>query len=264
MTTEGPTTGPERQEPDGPARDETVVVAGADLRRRRFRARVRRLRPVLYAGGAAVLVLALVWLVLFSSVLTVRRVVVTGTGTLSDARITAAAKVPLHEQLVKVDLAAVQARVEAIPAVRSAAVSRSWPHAITIAVTERVPIAVVDRGTVLQAVDADGVLFGHYGHPPADLPVVRTEPDVKAAALAEAAKVVTSLRRDIAARVQHVDVASADEITLRLDGGLTVVWGSADSSAAKAEVLAVLLGHVTKKDPVSVIDVSVPGRPTTK
>lgn len=260
MTVTDPTsTGSRAGEPE-----ETVLVAGREFARRRLRARLRRLRPFLIGALAVVLVVTLTWLVFFSSVLTVRGVRVTGNATVGAARIERAAQVPLDRQLVRVDLAAIQARVESIPAIASAQVSRSWPHTIKIAVTERVPIAVVDRGTGLQAVDVNGVLFGSYAHAPADLPVVRTEPDIKAAALAEAAQVVTSLRRDIAAKVEHVDVASVDSIDLRLAGGLTVLWGSADDSADKAEVLAALLAHVTKKDPVSVIDVRVPGRPTTK
>lgn len=243
--------------------DVTVVVAGRDFARRRLRARIRRLRPVLYAAVALVVVVTLIWLVFFSSVLTVRSVKVTGNGTIGTARIERAAQVPMDEQLIHVDLAAIQARVESIPAVESAAVSRSWPHAITIRVTPRVPIAIVDRGTGLQAVDAHGVLFGTYQHAPADLPVLRTEPNVTAAALAEAAQVVISLPGSIAGRVEHVDAESPDEITLHLSGGVTVVWGSSQDSSAKAEVLAALLAHVTKKHPVSRINVTVPGKPTT-
>ncbi|RNL64998.1 FtsQ-type POTRA domain-containing protein [Nocardioides marmoriginsengisoli] len=248
--------------------DVTVMVAGPDFARRRLRARLRRWRPFLITGLVVVLVATAVWLIWFSSVVTVRDVEVTGNSAVGTARIERVAQVPLDRQLVRVDLGAIQARVEAIPAIRTVAVSRSWPHGIKIEVTERVPIAVVSRGTGLQAVDDDGVLFGSYARPPADLPLVRTDPNVKAAALAEAARVIRSLRSDIAASVEDVDVASIDKISLRLTGGITVVWGSADSSAAKAEVLAVLL-RTAKKDRgpnggISEIDVSVPGRPTTR
>jgi cell division protein FtsQ len=108
-------------------------------------------------------------------------------------------------------------------------------------------------------VDSDGVLFGHYDTRPADLPLVRTAPDVKSDALAEAARVVTSLRSDIAAKVDLVEVETIDRIRLELAGGRTVMWGSAEDSAEKAEVLAVLLGRDARQ-----IDVSVPGRPTTR
>jgi cell division protein FtsQ len=240
----------------------TVMVAGSDFARRRLRARLRRLRPYLLVALVVIVVATAVWLVYFSSAVTVRKVEVDGNSAVSTQRIERIARVPLDRQLVRVDLAAIQARVEAIPAVRTVSVSRSWPHSIKITVTERVPIAVVSRGTGLQAVDIDGVLFGSYAKPPPDLPVVRTDPNVKAAALAESARVVRSLRPDIAAKVEDVDVESVDQITLSLTGGTTVVWGSADFSDEKAEVLAILLRG--KKNKFSEIDVSVPGRPTTK
>ncbi|HEX4189758.1 MAG TPA: FtsQ-type POTRA domain-containing protein [Marmoricola sp.] len=256
------------EDEQGTADDETVVVSAPDLRRRRSRARLRRLRgavtgrfrPVVYVAVLAAIALVAVWLVMFSSVVTVRGVDVTGNSTVPVARIKSIARVPIGRPLARVDLAAIQARVETIPAIAAAAVSRSWPHTIHITITERVAVAVVNRGAGLQAIDASGILFGRYASAPANLPLVKTAPNVKAAALAEVAKVVTSLRPDIAADVDHVDVATVDQISLAMHGGVTVEWGSAAGSADKAEVLAVLL----KQKGVHLIDVSVPGRPTTR
>ncbi|MGO4256297.1 cell division protein FtsQ/DivIB [Marmoricola sp. RAF53] len=239
--------------------EETVTLASREFRRRRFSARLRRWRPFLLAGLAVVLLATGIWLVFFSSAMTVRGVQVTGNTTLSATRVEAVAGAPLGKPLARADLGAIQARVEALPAVRSASVSRSWPHTVHVDVVERTPVAVVNRGSGLQAVDDQGVLFGRYASQPADLPLVRTAPDVKADALAEAARVVGSLRSDIAARVDFIDVQTIDRIRLRLDDGRVVSWGSAEHSAQKAEVLAVLLQQKAQE-----IDVSVPGRPTTR
>jgi cell division protein FtsQ len=239
--------------------EETVTVAGREFVRRRWARRLRRLRPFLYAALVLALVVGGVWLVFFSSVVTVREVAVRGNQTVSAVRVRAVAKAPLGRQLARVDLGAIQARVETIPAVKSVSVSRSWPHTVAISITERTPVAVVDRGAGLQAVDQDGVLFGGYARKPDDLPLVVTAPDVKAEALAEAAHVVASLRSDIASKVDRVEVETVDRIRLHLAGGRTVMWGSAEESGQKAAVLAVLLGRDAQE-----IDVSVPGRPTTR
>jgi cell division protein FtsQ len=243
--------------------DETVLISAPDFARRRVRARlrgrIRGLRPLWVAVLVLIAALVGIWLVYFSSFVAVRGVEVSGNTTISRAEIVSVAQAPIGRPLARVDLAAIQARVESLPAVGSASVSRSWPHTIHIAIVERIPVAVVSRGAGLQAVDASGVLFGHYGTRPAGLPLVRTAPDVRADALAEVAKVVGSLRPDIAARVAFIDVQTIDAITLRMKNGVTVLWGSADSSEQKAEVLAVLL-----KQRVHDIDVSVPGRPTTR
>jgi cell division protein FtsQ len=241
--------------------EQTVAVATPDFNRRRWTARLRRWRPFLTAALVVVLVVTGVWLVFFSSVVTVRGVEVVGNQTVSEQRIATAARAPIGTPLARADLAAVQARVEAIPAVKSVSVSRSWLHTIRIEVTERVPVAVVSRGAGLQAVDLDGVLFGSYPREPKGLPLIRTEPGVTAEVLAEAAKVVQSLRSDIAAKVRYIDVTSLDKITLRLTHGPRVLWGSADDSAEKAQVLAVFLKRTPK---VTEIDVSVPGKPITR
>ena len=66
-------------------------------------------------------------------------------------------------------------------------------------------------------------------------------PDTADEALAEAGRVIGSLPAGIAARVDTVEVSSVDKIQLVLGNGRRVLWGSAEDSGQKAEVLAVLL-----------------------
>jgi cell division protein FtsQ len=252
--TSGRTAPPPSSGPD----EETVRIARKDFRRRRRAGRWRRARALVVAVLVLAVLAASVWLVYFSSYVTVRAVDVTGTQGLGEHKVERAAEVPTGAPLARVDLDAVRARVESIASVRRAEVSRSWPHTVHIAVTERTPLAVVDRGDGLQALDDEGVLFGHYGTRPRRLPLVRTEPDTRTE-VRESARVIEALPAHVAARVDVVEVASVDEITLDLHNGRKVVWGSAEDSDQKAEVLAVLL-----KRPANQIDVSVPGRPTTR
>ena len=53
---------------------------------------------------------------------------------------------------------------------------------------------------------------------------------------------------------------AVDRITLTLEGGRTLVWGSAEESELKAEVAAALFASVEAE----VYDVSAPRHPTTK
>lgn len=240
-----------------------VKQTAADLEERREATRRqrkwRRVRRIIYAVLALVLAIVLAWLVWFSDVLVAKQVKVTGNATVSQLRVQRVAQVPMGKQLMRLDLQAIRARVETMPAVRSANVSRSWPQSVSIEVVERQPVAVINRGSGLQAMDEQGVLFRRYPERPKDLPLVRTEPDTKTEALVEAGKVIGALPPDIAKRVDFVEVKTIDQISLRLRNGRVVVWGSAAQSADKADVLAVLI----KKD-VREIDVSVPGRPTTR
>ncbi|MGE3596741.1 MAG: cell division protein FtsQ/DivIB, partial [Dehalococcoidia bacterium] len=62
-------------------------------------------------------------------------------------------------QLWEIDDAAIERSVAAIPGVKSAEVSRSWPNHVTIAVEERLPAAVWRLGAVELVVDGEGYVL---------------------------------------------------------------------------------------------------------
>ncbi len=245
-----------------PDQEDTVRIATDAFRRRRRAGRWRVVRRV----AAALVVLAVLagagWLVLYSDYVTAERVEVSGTTTVPDVRVRRAADVPTGTPLARVDLGGVRARVEAIPAVRSVEVSRGWPHAIRIRVQEREPVGVIERGGRLQALDAAGVLFGGFDARPRRLPLVVAGDDADSEALTEAGKVLASLPGGVLRRVDTVQVSSPDDVRLQLRGGPRVLWGSAESSTQKAEVLAAMMRHAARG--VQEVDVSVPDRPTTR
>lgn len=229
--------------------------------RRQWARRWRNWRVLLV--GALVVVLLGVggWFVLFSDTLSVRGVEVSGTRTLADDRVREVAEVPTGGPLATVDLDAISFRVRALAVVKSAEVSRKWPDRVLIELVERTPVAVVEIGGRLHSLDEEGVVFGSYRRPPADLPRVRAGADVGANALAEGAQVVAALPDDLAAQVDHARVETADLVLLQLRDGREVRWGSADQSEQKAEVLVQLLAA---RPGASTYDVSVPGQPTVK
>ncbi|SED31399.1 cell division protein FtsQ [Nocardioides exalbidus] len=228
--------------------------------RRQWARRWLSLRYVL----ALLLVLALVgggiYLVFFSSALQVKKVQVVGNSLLSDDRVREFADVPMGEQLALVDLDRASARVGALAEVKSVDVTRSWPDGVRIEVVERTPVAVVELGGRLRGLDADGVVFREYKAAPKGMPRIRPGAAAGTDALKEAATVVSALPKDLAARVDHVEVATVDQITLVLRDQRQVLWGSAEDSATKAEVLDGLLAAVQAQS----YDVSVPGNPTTR
>ncbi len=242
--------------PPGDEEDEHTIRQA----RRRFARRQWARRWLAWRSVAVVLLVlgavgVLLWLVFFSSVLAVSGVKVDGTAVLDPRTVRRVAAVPRGTPLATVDLDAITARVEGLAAVQSVDVSRAWPNKVRILVREREAVAVVDRDGKLRGLDEDGVLFRGYLSRP-DLPVIRMAPGTRADALAEAARVAGSLPGDLSARVRYVEVRTVDTISLRLRNGRTVLWGSADDSAEKARVLAVLLPRKA-----SLYDVSVPGQP---
>ncbi len=135
------------------------------------------------------------------------KVEVEGNRLLGPDRVRTVADVPMGEQLALVDLEAISRRVAALAEVADVDVTRTWPDGIRIDVVERTAIAVVELGGRLRGLDADGVVFRDYRAAPKGMPRVRPAPRPGTDALAEAATVVAALPRDLAARVDHVEVA---------------------------------------------------------
>lgn len=238
-----------------------VAAARGRFVRRRVLGWLRAVRLRLLLLGMLLLLALGAWAVLVSTWLGVREVSVTGAQHLSAEQLRQAAGIVPGTPLARLDTSVVASRVEAVPGVADVDVDRSWPHGVRITVTESRPVAVVLEDGSFFAMDETGVLFRTLSKAPERLPLVRADslaPEGRDAALAQVADVVGSLSPDIARRVDHVEVSSADSILLELRDGDQVRWGSAESSQQKAAVLAALL-----QIPATVYDVSVPEQPTT-
>jgi cell division protein FtsQ len=256
-TTSAPTGAPT----SGPTTREQRAVRRT---RRRFARRqwARRWLSLRYVVAAVLLLAALgtaVWLVFFSTGMQVHRVEVSGNRLLSDDAVRRIADLPDGEQLALVDLDRARNRVGALAEVKAVDVTRHWPDTVEIEVVEREAVAVVELGGRIRGLDAEGVVFREYRSVPKGMPRVRPTTSTGSDALREAAAVVGALPADLAARVDHVAVETIDRITLVLRDGREVLWGSAEESEQKGQVLALLL-----KEKGRVFDVSVPGSPTAR
>lgn len=234
-----------------------IDVTGA--RRRRARARLKRRFTIV---GVLVALLGLVgagiWLVGWSGVFAAEAVSVEGVKVLSADEVIGAAQVPLGTSLMAVDGQATAARVEALPAVDQASVRLQPPHTVVIAVTERTAVLVVGTGSPYTWVDANGVAFHTSQEPPKD--VISAHAALSnGEVLSAMATVAEALPPQIRSEVTGMSAATRDSIKLTLTNGRTVIWGSAEESEFKAEVLSPLLGVDAK-----VYDVSAPAHPTTR
>lgn len=232
--------------------------------RRRFLRRqwARRWLSLRYVLALLLLVAVVgtsIWLVFFSVALQVKKVEVVGNELLSDEVVRRVGAVPTGEQLALVDLDRASSRIGSLAEVRSVEVTRHWPDTVEIEVVERTAVAVVELAGRMRGLDADGVVFRDFKAVPKGMPRVRPSTSTDADALKEAATVVSALPDDLATRVDHVEVETIDQITLVLRNGRRVLWGSAEESEQKAEVLVVLL-----KEKGQVFDISVPGSPTAR
>jgi len=198
-----------------------------------------------FAAALALTILAVAgWALLGPTVLVIRHVRVTGaTAQLPAATVREAADIALGTPLARLNTAAAARRVERLPAVLSARVSRSFPDTVVIGVRPRIAAVAVPTGAGYALVDSHGVTVSSAAAVPAGMPVLtspssvlRGSPAVRAAAL-----VVEELPRSLRAEVRSVS-ASGGSVTLQLNGGITVLWGGPGQGAQKAAELDVLLG----------------------
>lgn len=219
-----------------------------------------RTRWVLVAAVCVVVAVLGTWVVAFSPVLGVRTIDVQGNHVLSVARIERAAAIDKGTPLVRLDTDAVARRVAALSVVASAHVRTSFPSTVVISVDERRPVGYVRAHNRKMLVDRTGDQYRAVAHAPAGLPRFDVPADADARTTGGAvASVARALPARLRAKIDVIHALDPSAITLVLNGGRTVEWGSATRSAAKARVLAGLL-----KQPGSQIDITDPDQPFTR
>ncbi|MER6650689.1 FtsQ-type POTRA domain-containing protein [Streptomyces sp. NPDC000971] len=257
----GPTTAQrgEAERADTPARPPHIGPEGRRL--------TGRMRLVLAAVGAVLIAAAVVWVLYGSSWLRLERVTTTGTDVLTRSEVEAAAAAPLGSPLVSVDTDAIADRLRRkLPRIDSVDVVRSWPHGVSLEVTERKPVLLVAKGEKFIEVDAKGVRFATVDEAPPHVPMLAMKPDRSASLrrfggdrlLREAVRVAGDLPGKVAGETRTVRVTSYDSAVLELTRGRTVMWGSSEEGSAKARVLTALMKASPK---AGHFDVSAPTAP---
>jgi len=226
--------------PDEAAGDSLTSRAKPRRRRRGWRA-------AFFALAAAGIVAAAVWVLFASPLLVVRSVTVSGTRLVPRSKVLAVSGVVPGTPLIRVNTARAAARIEQITQVRSVQVTRSWPNRLVIVVQERTPVLVLPAygGGGYDLADAHGVVLQRVARRPAGLPLyptvapegaLRGDPDLTAATA-----VLGELPAQLRHSVKSITAPHPDQVTLRLAGGVTVLWGDTGRPGIKARELAVLM-----------------------
>ena len=220
---------------------------------------VRGLKMLLATVILVVVGVGLALVLYFTPAMSARSIVVTGIGAVTREEVLDAAGVRIGTPLLQINTSQVADRVAAIRRVASARVQRQYPSALRITIVEREPVVVKDFPDGPHLFDRDGVDFA-TGPPPPALPYIDvdnpgpTDPATKAALA-----VLTALRPEVAGQVGRIAAPSVASITLTLNDGRVVIWGTTDRVEEKAEKLAALLTQ-----PGRTYDVSSPDLPTVK
>jgi cell division protein FtsQ len=229
--------------------------------RRRSTAR-RPPRRTLRIALVLVLLAVVAWALWMGPLLVVRSVQVDGARTLPADQVREAAGIVDGTPLLRVDVAAAEARVARLPQVASVEVTRGWPSSVVITVAERVPVAVVGEPGRRSLIDGSGVLFDSVSGdpPPGVVPVKVPSPGPGDPATRAVLEALLAVPADVRARIALASADDADAISLTLDDGTAVIWGGPGGSATKGTALTALLEQIEsgRLEPAETIDVSTP------
>jgi cell division protein FtsQ len=246
-----------------------------ERRRQVARDRVRGRRRLVLLAVVAGLLAVLLWRLSDSSLFGLSGVEVTGVRELTAAQVVRASAVRVGEPVLRIDLEAVRARVERLPWVEHATVTRVAPSGLRIRVTERTAAASLAGGGRYWLVAADGTVLEAAGRYPKDrprgiphvggVPVGDYAPGVRlpprgplANALAALAGMDPALRR----LVTGVTARTEASLAFGLRGGAVLQYGIAERQAAKDEAALLLLENAQAQGRKVVrIDVRAPRTP---
>ena len=212
---------------------------------RRFTQRSRRRRIVWSSAiGAIVLLIGGSVAAAYSPLFAVQKITVAGASTLDPTAIEAALGDQLGTPLALVDTSKVKAALLAFPLIETYALEARPPHDLTVRIVERTPVGVIRSEAGYTLVDAAGVALSTTADQPAGQPLIDVPGGVDSTAFRTVGLVVRSLPADVRGALTGVRATTADDVTLTLNTGMTVVWGSAEESALKAVTLsATMIAH---------------------
>ena len=264
----------------GPRRRAPTDQRISERRKAILAARVRRRRRVLGWALVAIALAVGVAYLIRTPLFGLTAVRVEGTVAVAHAEVLQASQVRIGEPYLGLDLAAIRARVAALPRVASVRVTRDYPSSLRISVTERQPVASVSAGSVFAGsvywlVAADGTVLDAAASRPADLPYVASVPlpdGVRPGSrlppgneLANALTALGGMAPQLKRQVTGVDARTLDSLEFTLKDGTRVLYGLAVDQPAKDAAVS-LVRRTLKREgrEAQRIDVRNPSTPTVQ
>lgn len=212
-------------------------------------------------GALLLLVLATI----FTPLLAVEKIQVTGIARLKEKSIVNALTSQIGKPLPTISSADVAKSLESFPLIESFSIISLPPHTLRIQIAERQPIGVIQVSGTNYLYDPAGVRIG-IADGSENLPIIAIQGSPEKSKQFKAAiDVLLALPADLLQRVAEIDAKSKDDVTLRLRGyaGQRIIWGDGSDSVLKSRVLDALIANQKKTDRVT-FDVSSPNAPVVR
>jgi cell division protein FtsQ len=226
--------------------------------------RQRRLTFGIVASALGLLLL-LVLATVFTPLLAVQKIEVTGINRLKEKSIVNALTSQIGKPLPTINSADIATALESFPLIESFSIISLPPHTLKIQIAERQPIGVIVVAGTQYLYDPAGVKIG-IANGSENLPIIAIDGSPEKSAQFKAAiDVLMALPADLLKRVAEINAKSKDDVTLRLRGyaGQKIIWGDGSNSVLKSRVLDALIANQKKTDRVT-FDVSSPNAPVVR
>lgn len=228
-------------------------------------ARTRKLfSPPLAITG--VIVIALAYLLGWSSIFSVEKVEVSGAPTaLVLADIEKKSQIQVGQQLARVNPQAISRKIEKLSWVKDVGISRDWlSGVVAIEIIPRQPLAFFNSDLVPgQTIDEDGQLFSLPGYSNSELAIISAKSPESAL---KANELFTELPENFRSSINSMMVTSSNTFTLNstIDGrDIRIRWGDDQDMTLKISVIESLL-KLPENKRIKVIDVVAPHAPIVK
>jgi len=232
----------------------------------RFKAKPKQFRVIALSLLASLLALVLLVLAtVFTPLLAVENIRVTGVSKVSKKAVEQAVKSQLGVPLPLVSSEAVAESLSKFSLIESFSLVSELPNTLHVAISERQPIAIVDIKGVSYLYDPAGVRVGEASFRDEFPRVASTGEPKDSKSFALAIDVLLALPASLLPRVSQIDAKSKDDVTMQLRGnsGQRIIWGDASQSTLKSKVLAALVANQKVTDRVT-FDVSSPTAPVVR
>jgi cell division protein FtsQ len=218
------------------------------------------LRSSLVAIGALIL---LVLATMFTPIMAINKISVSGTEKVSEKQIQASLKKYIGTALPMINGTNVANDLAKFKLIESISLVSKPPHELQVRIVERTPISIVVKDGTGFLYDPSGVRVG-VATGSEKLPTIIITGDPKTSkSYKQAIDVLLSLPNALLDRIAYIQAKSRDNVTMKLRGNAvqTIIWGDSTQSALKSRVLKVLLSKTPARIPAT-FDVSSPLTPS--
>ena len=213
--------------------------------------------------AALVALILLVLATMFTPIMAISKISVTGTEKVSEKQIQAALKKYIGTPLPMINGSSVANDLAKFKLIESISLVSKPPYELQVRIVERTPISVVVQDGVGFLYDPSGVRVG-VATGGEKLPTIIITGDPKSSKnYKQAIDVLLSLPSTLLDRVAYIQARTRDNVTMQLRGNAvqTIIWGDSTQSALKSRVLKVLLFKTPARIPAT-FDVSSPLTPS--